>query len=85
MNKHGFKWESVFHYRKKDTIQMMDDWRLFTDEDYSDYRLSSCCSVFGIEIPNSHDATADAFATMQLAHAITADIRNRIKGIKGIV
>jgi DNA polymerase III epsilon subunit-like protein len=85
MSKNGFKWESIFHHRKKDTIQMMDDWRLFTDEDHSDYRLASCCSVFGIEISNSHDATADAFATMQLAHAITADIRNRIKGIKGML
>ena len=85
MNHHGFKWDAVFHYRKKDTIQMMDDWRLFTGEDVTDFRLGACCKRFGIEIPNAHDASADVYATMQLAHAITADLRNRTKGYKGIV
>ena len=85
MKKHGFPWFGTFHHRKKDTIQMMDDWRLYVEEDFRDFRLSGCCKRFGIEIPNAHDASADVYATMQLAHAITADLRNRTKGYKGIV
>lgn len=80
----GVPWR--LHYREKDTIQMMDDWRLFTGEKFTDFRLGSCCSRFGIKIPNAHDASADAYATMQLAHAILADIKHRIhSGTKGIV
>ncbi len=80
----GVPWR--FYHREKDTMQMMDDWRLFTNEKFTDFRLGSCCSHFGIKIPNAHDASADVHATMQLAHAITSDIKQRIKGgTKGIV
>lgn len=80
----GSTWR--FHYNEIDTISWMYQWSIVSEEDVTDFRLGACCKRFGITLSNAHNASADAWATMQLAHAIINDIKFRIKnGAKGIV
>jgi DNA polymerase III epsilon subunit-like protein len=46
-----------------------------------DYKLTSLCRHFGIQLPNAHDALGDILATRQLFHTLDTLITDR-QGVK---
>jgi DNA polymerase III alpha subunit (gram-positive type) len=84
VKKTGHTWR--FHYHEIDTISWVYLWSAITEKDVRNFSLGSCTKLFGIENDDAHTASADTFATMQLALKTINDLKVRIKsGQQGIV